>query len=81
MYQLVKADSGNGALFAYAPGRFIHVPSGAHLEVGSRAGLWDPASELVVSLGDLDVLRDDACGNGAGKGDNMTDTLPSDLAG
>lgn len=81
MYQLVKADSGNGALFAYAPGRFIHVESAAHLDIGSRAGLWDPDSELVVSQGDLDMLRDNSCGNGAGKGDNLIDTLPSTVAG
>lgn len=86
MYQLVKADSGNGALFAYAPGRFIHVPDPAHLDTGAAAGLWDPGTVLIVSAGDLDVLRDDACGNGTAdtpdaKGVNLTDRLPSAVAG
>ena len=86
MYQLVKADSGNGALFAYAPGRFIHVPDPAHLDGGAAAGLWDPGTVLIVSAGDLDVLRDDCCGNGTAdtpdaKGVNLTDRLPSAVAG
>lgn len=80
MYQLVEADGGNGAVFAYAPGRFIHVPDPSHLDVGHAAGLWDAAARHRVSLPDLDVLRDDACGNGAGKGDNLVTELPSSIA-
>jgi hypothetical protein len=83
--RLVQADSGNGAIFAYAPGRFIHVPSPAHLDTGAAAGLWDPGSIMVVSAGQLDVLRDDCCGNGTtdtadAKGVNLTARLPSGIA-
>jgi hypothetical protein len=79
--KLVKADSGNGAMFAFSPGRFIHVPDPAHLDVGSAVGLWNGADVKIVSAGDLDVLRDDCVGNGAGKGDNLVNELPSAIAG
>ena len=85
-YQLIKADSGNGAIFAYAPGRFIHVADPAHLDVGHAAGLWDSGQVAVVSAGDLDVLRDNSCGNATddtpdAKGVNLTSRLPSAVAG
>ena len=79
--KLVKADSGNGATFAFSPGRFIHVPDPAHLDTGDRVSLWNSQAILVVSLGDLDILRDNCVGNGAGKGDNLVNELPSAIAG
>lgn len=83
--QLIQADSGNGAIFAFAAGRFIHVPDPAHLDMGTRAGLWD-GSVQTCSASDLDVLRDNCCGNGTtdspdSKGVNLTDRLPSAVAG
>lgn len=77
--KLIQADSGNGAIFAYSPGRFIHVPDPSHLDTGTRNGLWDGAVSQ-CSAGDLDVLRDNCVGNGAGKGDNLVNELPSAIA-
>lgn len=80
--QLAQAsDGGNGALFAYSPGRFIHVEGPDHLRVGDMTGLWNSASVKFISAGELDLLRDNCCGNGAGKGDNMVTELPSSVAG
>jgi hypothetical protein len=83
--RLVQADSGNGAVFAFSPGRFIHVPDQAHLDVGGRTSLWG-SEMLIVSPGDLDILRDNCVGNGKNdtpdaKGVNLTDRLPSAIAG
>jgi hypothetical protein len=82
--QLIQADSGNGAIFAFGSGRFIHVPGPGHLDLGTRTGLWD-GSVRTCSLSDLDVLRDCCCGNSTtdtpdAKGVNLTTRLPSDLA-
>lgn len=84
-YQLVKANSGNGAIFAYCPGRFFHVPSQTHLTIGDAAGIWTSTSVRVVSKGDLDVLRDNCCGNSTteganSKGVNIITGLPSNIA-
>jgi hypothetical protein len=77
--KLIKADSGNGATFAYSPGRFIHIPGPGHFDLGVRLGLWD-GNVTTVGLGDLDVMRDNCVGNGEGKGDNLVTTLPSAIA-
>jgi len=84
-YQLVKGDSGTGAVFAYCPGRFFHVPSPHHLDVGHGMGIWDETQIRVTGLGDLDVLRDNCCGNSDNetpdaKGVNIVNGLPSDIA-
>lgn len=79
MMQLVQADSGNGAIFAFSSGRFIHVNSPTHLDIGTRTGLWD-GNVQQIGLSDLDVLRDNCCGNGTGKGDNLVTELPSAIA-
>jgi hypothetical protein len=76
--RLITGDTGNGAIFAFSPGRFIHVPGPDHLDNGVRLGLWD-GNITQVSLYDLDVMRDNTIGNGEGKGDNVT-TMPSAIA-
>lgn len=79
MMRLIKGDTGNGATFAYSAGRFFHVPSPTHVEIGVTAQLWD-GNVKVVPTNHLDVLRDDCIGNGEGKGDNLTGTLPSAIS-
>jgi hypothetical protein len=84
--QLAKGKSSpSGAIFAYSPGRFIHVPTGGHLDAGHANGLWDKTKVRVIDNAQLDILRDDCVGNGAGKGDNLggkgyTGKLPSQIA-
>lgn len=80
MMQLMKANDGNGAVFAYGNGRFIHVPDPDHYNIGVSTGLWKDEVRI-VSQYELDVTRDNCCGNGAGKGDNLISTAPSDIAG
>lgn len=82
--RLIKANSGNGAIFAYSPGRFFHVPGQSHLDLGTRLGLWD-GKITTVSPGDLDVMRDNCCGNAKeegpnSKGVNIITGLPSNIA-
>lgn len=80
--QLIAGNSGNGAIFAYCPGRFIHVIDPDHLDVGNRRGVWDSSNVPLCDLWELDVLRDNCIGNGEGKGDNITGyPLPSQIAG
>jgi D-alanyl-D-alanine carboxypeptidase len=66
--KLLRSDT--GAIFAHAPGRFFNVASPDHLDIGVRLGQWD-GSIVQVSGYDLDVARDNAIGNGAGKCDNI----------
>jgi len=84
-YQLVKGKTGNGATFAYCPGRFFHVPGPSHLDIGHATGLWDANIIRVVDNGWLDVMRDDCVGNSHeegpnSKGVNIVNGLPSDIA-
>jgi len=84
-YQLVRANSGNGAIFAYCPGRFIHVPGQTHLTIGDATGIWDSKNIRTVGLGDLDVLRDNCVGNSHEEGPNskgvdIVNGLPSNIA-
>jgi hypothetical protein len=82
MYKLIVGNgSSTGAVFAASPGRFFHVESPAHLDAGTKAGLWS-GNITVVDIGELDIIRDIALGNGAGKDDNLpgSGALPSDIA-
>lgn len=80
----VAKDSSVGAVFAYSinGGRFIHVSDPDHLAAGQAAGLLptDRGKDYITDRYGLDVLRDLCVGNGAGKGDNLVNTAPSDIA-
>jgi hypothetical protein len=78
----VADDSKAGAVFAFGPGRFIHVSDPGHLLIGQQSGLLpsDRSKDYHTSRGGLDVLRDLCVGNGQGKGDNLISVLPSSIA-
>lgn len=77
----VADDSGNGAVFAFSPGRFIHL-NPDQLSTGQAAGILpdDRSKDFHTSRYGLDLLRDLCVGNGAGKGDNLIGTAPSEIA-
>jgi len=84
-YSLCRGNSGNGAVFAYSPGRFFHVPSQTHLTIGDAAGIWNSTQIKQMNNSDLDVLRDNCCGNSTtegpnSKGVNIITGLPSNIA-
>jgi hypothetical protein len=80
--RLVTGTSGNGAVFAYAPGRFFHVTSPDHLAIGHKLGLWNSDTIPQVSDYELDMTRDCAIGNGEGKCDNIgAGQSPSNING
>jgi hypothetical protein len=79
MKLVVADDSPTGAVFAHAPGRFFHVASPDHLQLGQDAGLFPTVDQIVhTTRVGLDRLSD-MCVRGNLVDDNQ-DGIPSGIA-